>query len=237
MKINQAMTDRKTKILLAEDDPNFGSVLRDYLSINDYDVKLCKDGSEAFAAFINSHYDLCILDVMMPVKDGFTLAREIREQNKNVPLIFLTAKSMKTDMLEGFRSGADDYITKPFDSEILLYKIKAILSRNQGGEDIATQFEIGKLKFDARLRTIDDGKTLHRLSPKEGELLHLLCLRMNDLLRREEALKKIWGDDNYFTARSMDVFIAKIRKYLSADPSIELENIHGSGFRLIVKNS
>lgn len=229
------MKDRKYKILLAEDDPNFGSVLRDYLAINDYQVKLCKDGSEAFTAFQNGTYDLCILDVMMPVKDGFTLAREIREKNKNIPMIFLTAKSMKNDMLEGFKIGADDYITKPFDSEILLYKIKAILNRNRDDdENLPKEFKIGKLVFDYKLRTITDGKTKHSLSPKEGELLYLLCLRMNDLLKREEALKKIWGDDNYFTARSMDVFVAKLRKYLSADPSIELLNIHGSGFRLVV---
>ncbi len=230
------MKAQKFKILLAEDDPNFGAVLRDYLTMNDYEVKLCKDGSEAFGAFQASHFDLCILDVMMPVKDGFTLAREIREKDSVIPMIFLTAKSMKSDVLEGFKIGADDYITKPFDSEILLYKIKAILNRNlEKDKDKPTAFNIGKLHFDYKMRTITNGAETFKLSPKEGELLYMLCLHMNDLLRREEALKKIWGNDNYFTARSMDVFIAKIRKYLSADPHVELVNIHGSGFKLEVK--
>ncbi len=231
------MKDRKFKILLAEDDPNFGAVLRDYLSINDYEVKLCKDGYDAYAAFSTSYFDLCILDVMMPVKDGFTLAREIREKDKSIPMIFLTAKSMKADVLQGFKVGADDYITKPFDSEILLYKIKAILNRNKEDENSKpSEFRIGKLHFDYKMRTLTDGKTVNKLSPKEGELLYMLCHKMNDLLKRDEALKKIWGNDNYFTARSMDVFIAKIRKYLSADPDVELMNIHGSGFRLSVKS-
>ncbi len=232
------MTMKKdhSKILLAEDDPNFGSVLRDYLTINEYEVRLCKDGKEALAAFEAEAFDLCILDVMMPLMDGFTLAREIRSRDTGIPMIFLTAKSMKADVLEGFKIGADDYITKPFDSEILLYKIRAILNRNADNEgDKPTEFDIGRLHFDYTLRTIRDGDTVHNLSPKEGELLYLLCLKMNDLLRREEALKKIWGNDNYFTARSMDVFIAKIRKYLGADPNVELVNIHGSGFRLVVK--
>jgi two-component system OmpR family response regulator len=230
--------EKKSKILLAEDDTNFGAVLRDYLMMNDYDVKLCKDGNEALNAFLNGSYDICILDVMMPLKDGFMLAREIREKNSGVPIIFLTAKTLKQDMLEGFKIGADDYVTKPFDSEILLYKIKAVLNRNRENlnkENLPNEFKIGKYEFNYKLRTITDGKQQHKLSPKEGELLFLLCLKMNDLLKREEALKKIWGDDNYFTARSMDVFIAKIRKYLSGDPNVELMNLHGSGFRLMVK--
>ena len=231
------MKENNYKILLAEDDTNFGAVLRDYLSMNDYEVKLCKDGSEALNAFLSTNFDICILDVMMPVKDGFMLAREIREKNKSIPIIFLTAKTLKNDMLEGFKIGADDYITKPFDSEILLYKIKAVLNRNKEKveENLPNDFKIGKYDFNYKLRTVTDGKKTQQLSPKEGELLFLLCLKMNDLLKRQEALKKIWGDDNYFTARSMDVFIAKIRKYLSGDPNIELMNIHGSGFRLIIK--
>ncbi|MFI5220023.1 MAG: response regulator transcription factor [Bacteroidia bacterium] len=231
------MINKKPKILLAEDDANFGAVLRDYLCINDYDVKLCKDGSEALGAFLNNSFDLCILDVMMPVKDGFMLAREIREKNKTMPIVFLTAKTLKNDMLEGFKIGADDYITKPFDSEILLYKIKAVLNRNKEipQENLPNDFKIGKYDFNYKLRTVSDGKQKHNLSPKEGELLFMLCLKMNDLLKRQDALKKIWGDDNYFTGRSMDVFIAKLRKYLSGDPNVELLNIHGSGFRLIVK--
>lgn len=231
------MKEKKYKILLAEDDTNFGAVLRDYLSMNDYEVKLCKDGSDALNAFISNSFDICILDVMMPVKDGFMLAREIKEKNKNIPIIFLTAKTLKQDMLEGFKIGADDYVTKPFDSEILLYKIKAVLNRNKESvpENLPNDFKIGKYNFNYKLRTVTDGKQAHKLSPKEGELLYLLCLKMNDLLKRGEALKKIWGDDNYFTARSMDVYIAKIRKYLGGDSNIELVNIHGSGFRLIVK--
>ena len=233
------MKEKKSKILLAEDDANFGAVLRDYLTMNDYEVKLCKDGSDALNTFLNNSFDICILDVMMPLKDGFMLAREIKEKNKSIPIIFLTAKTLKNDMVEGFKIGADDYITKPFDSEILLYKIKAVLNRNKetiNQEHLPAQFKIGKYHFNYKLRTVSDGQQTHKLSPKEGELLYLLCLKMNDLLKREEALKKIWGDDNYFTARSMDVFIAKIRKYLSDDPNIELMNLHGSGFRLMVKN-
>jgi two-component system, OmpR family, response regulator len=232
------MKEKTPRILLAEDDTNFGAVLRDYLTMNDYDVKLCKDGNEALQTFLNNNFDICILDVMMPLKDGFMLAREIKEKNQNIPIIFLTAKTLKNDVLEGFKIGADDYITKPFDSEILLYKIKAILNRNKESfnkDNLPNEFQIGIYHFNYKLRTVTDGKQTHKLSPKEGELLFLLCLKMNDLLRREEALKKIWRDDNYFTARSMDVFIAKIRKYLSGDPNIELMNIHGSGFRLIVK--
>ena len=232
------MKEKNPKILLAEDDTNFGAVLRDYLTMNDYDVKLCKDGNEALQTFLSSSFDICILDVMMPLKDGFVLAREIKEKNQTIPIIFLTAKTLKNDVLEGFKIGADDYITKPFDSEILLYKIKAILNRNKEAiskEHLPNEFKIGKYDFNYKLRTVTSGKEQHKLSPKEGELLFLLCLKMNDLLKREEALKKIWGDDNYFTARSMDVFIAKIRKYLSGDPKIELMNLHGSGFRLMVK--
>lgn len=230
------MKEKTHRILLAEDDPNFGTVMHDYLDINDYEVTLCRDGKEAQEKFDKGFYDLCILDVMMPLMDGFALAKYIRSKNKEIPIIFLTAKSMKTDMLEGYRIGADDYITKPFDSEILLMKIKAILHRSKD-EDAGKpmQFIIGSLQYDHKLRTLTTKETTYRLSPKEGELLRMLCLRMNDLLKRETALKKIWGDDNYFTARSMDVFVAKLRKYLSADPKIQLENIHGSGFRLMVK--
>ena len=186
------MKEKKHKILLAEDDTNFGAVLRDYLMMNDYEVKLCKDGSEALKVFLASSFDICILDVMMPVKDGFMLAREIKEKNKNIPIIFLTAKTLKNDMLEGFKIGADDYITKPFDSEILLYKIKAVLNRNKetvNVEDLPNEFKIGKYHFNYKLRTVTNEKDSHKLSPKEGELLFLLCLKMNDLLKREEAVK------------------------------------------------
>jgi DNA-binding response OmpR family regulator len=230
------MKEKKFRILLAEDDPNFGIVLHDYLDIHDYEVTLCRDGRQAQQAFDNGQFDLCILDVMMPMMDGFALARYIRSKNKDVPIIFLTAKGLKSDVLEGYRTGADDYLTKPFDSEILLMKIKAILNRSRDEEkNQPSEFAIGSLHYNHKLRTLTTPEKIFRLSPKEGELLYMLCLRMNDLLRRETALKKIWGDDNYFTARSMDVFIARLRKYLSADPDVQLENIHGSGFRLIVK--
>ncbi|MCC6383954.1 MAG: response regulator transcription factor [Bacteroidia bacterium] len=232
------MKEKTHRILLAEDDPNFGTVMHDYLDINDYEVTLCRDGKEAQQAFDKDYFDLCILDIMMPFMDGFALAKYIRSKNKEIPIIFLTAKSLKTDMLEGYKIGADDYITKPFDSEILLMKIKAILNRSKEDDSgKPMQFKIGLMNYNHKLRTLTAGENTYRLSPKEGELLHMLCLRMNDLLKRETALRKIWGDDNYFTARSMDVFVAKLRKYLSYDPEVVLENIHGSGFRLIVNKS
>lgn len=229
------MNNPKPKILLVEDDPNFGSVLKNYLELNDYDVKLAGDGFAGYDAFVTGKYDICILDVMMPRKDGFTLAKEIREKDPVIPVIFLTAKSMKEDMLSGFRVGADDYITKPFDSEVLLYKLKAILKRrNEKGHDLAQkEFEVGKFHFNFDHRTITNGSENYKLSPKEADLLRLLCIFKNELLPRQKALKEIWGDDNYFNARSMDVFITKLRKYLKDDPSLDIINIHGKGFRLI----
>jgi DNA-binding response OmpR family regulator len=227
--------DKKIKILLVEDDPNFGSVLKNYLELNDYDVKLCTDGFAGYDQFISGKFDICILDVMMPRKDGFTLAKEIREKDEHVPIIFLTAKTMKEDMLSGFRVGADDYITKPFDSEVLLYKLRAILKRSVDKAHDPTQkeFTIGKYNFNFDHRTIGlDGNT-QKLSPKEADLLRLLCIYKNELLPRQKALKEIWGDDNYFNARSMDVFITKLRKYLKDDASLDIINIHGKGFRLI----
>ena len=225
----------KTKILLVEDDPNFGSVLKNYLELNDYDVKLCSDGYAGYDEFTNGKYNICILDVMMPRKDGFTLAREIREKDQQIPIIFLTAKTMKDDMLSGFRVGADDYITKPFDSEVLLYKLKAILKRSADKNHDITQkeFVVGKYQFNYDHRTIHINGESHKLSPKEADLLRLLCIYKNELLPRQKALKEIWGDDNYFNARSMDVFITKLRKYLKDDPSLDIINIHGKGFRLI----
>lgn len=225
----------KPKILLAEDDPNFGSVLKNYLELNDYDVKLCVDGVEAYDQFITGTYDLCLLDVMMPKKDGFTLAKDIREKDSGIPIIFLTAKSMKEDMLSGFQVGADDYITKPFDSEVLLYKLKAILKRSgdKSHDHAKKEFTIGKFHFNYDHRQITvDGDT-SKLSPKEADLLRLLCIFKNELLPRQKALIDIWGDDNYFNARSMDVFITKLRKYLKDDPTLDIINIHGKGFRLI----
>lgn len=229
------MNPHKPKILLVEDDPNFGSVLKNYLELNDYQVNLCADGFAGYDQFISGSYDICILDVMMPRKDGFTLAREIREKNLHIPIIFLTAKTMKEDMLSGFKVGADDYITKPFDSEVLLYKLKAILKRsNEKNLDLTQrEFTIGKYHFNYNHRTIVAGDESQKLSPKEADLLRMLCIYKNELLPRQVALKEIWGDDNYFNARSMDVFITKLRKYLREDPTLDIINIHGKGFRLV----
>lgn len=219
---------------MVEDDKNFGAVMRSYLSIHDYEVEWVDDGAKAVNAFKSEHFDLCILDVMLPHVDGFTIAAEIRKNNDRVPIIFLTAKTLKKDILEGFRLGADDYITKPFDSEVLLMKIKAILKRNtnQLKESETTRFDIGKYTFDASQRTICLNDQKQKLSPKESELLRLLCIHMNEVLPREEALTNIWGEESYFTTRSMDVFMSKLRKYLKDDPSVEISTVHGSGYIL-----
>ncbi len=234
------MENENKKILLVEDDPNFGSILKDYLILNDFDVTLAKNGMEGFEKFKKDTFDLCILDVMMPYKDGYTLAKEIREKNKEVPIIFLTAKSMKEDVLKGYKVGADDYLNKPFDSEVLLMKIKAIIQRKSSEVKAdATKFEfiIGNFHLNSKLRflTYKDTEPI-KLSPKENELLKMLAIYENDLMPRELALTKIWRDDNYFTSRSMDVYIAKLRKYLKMDDEVEILNIHGEGFRLVVKN-
>ena len=232
---------KNKKILVVEDDPNFGSILRDYLSLNSYSVSLAKNGVEGYEKFKKNNYDLCILDVMMPFKDGFTLAKEIREKNNKIPIIFLTAKTLKEDVLKGFRIGADDYLSKPFDSDVLLAKIKAILNRQSSieiPESEEYKFVVGNFLFNSKLRILtnhENNKSI-KLSPKESQLLKLLILHLNDLMPREIALNKIWRDDNYFTSRSMDVYIAKLRKYLRADTNIEIINIHGEGFRLIVNN-
>lgn len=228
------------RILLVEDDPNFGTVLKDYLSLNDYKVTLAKDGLEGLIMFKNDDFDLCILDVMMPRKDGFSLAKDIRSTNSEVPIIFLTARTMKEDVLKGYQSGGDDYLNKPFDSEVLLYKIKAILQRKETEQNIEEdtfEFKIGKFEFNSKLRHLSyDGGEIQKLSPKESKLLKLLATHKNDLMPRELALTKIWRDDNYFTSRSMDVYIAKLRKYLKPDENVEILNIHGEGFRLLEKS-
>lgn len=227
------------KILIVEDDTNFGNILKEYLSLNDYEIALAKNGIEGFEKFKKEAFDLCILDVMMPYKDGFTLAKEIREINDLVPIFFLSAKHLKEDVLKGFKVGADDYLTKPFDSEVLLAKIKAILSRSNTPvslpEDVF-EFQFSAFFFNSKLRFLsyNDQKPI-KLSPKESQLLKLLVLHVNDLLPREVALNKIWRDDNYFTSRSMDVYIAKLRKYLSADKKVQILNIHGEGFRLVTE--
>ncbi|WCM42373.1 response regulator transcription factor [Flavobacterium sp. CBA20B-1] len=234
------METKNKKILLVEDDPNFGSILKDYLIMNDFEVTLAKNGMEGFEKFKKDTFDLCILDVMMPYKDGFTLAREIRDKNKEIPLIFLTAKTMKEDVLKGYKVGADDYLNKPFDSEVLLMKIKAIMQRKSSevkAENTKFEFQIGKFNLNSKLRflTFENEEPI-KLSPKENELLKMLALYENDLMPREVALTKIWRDDNYFTSRSMDVYIAKLRKYLKPDENVEILNIHGEGFRLVIKN-
>lgn len=231
------MADAKN-ILLVEDDPNFGIVLRDYLNLNGFQVTLAKNGMEGFDRYKKGDYDLCILDVMMPYKDGYTLAKEIREDNTSVPIIFLTAKSMKEDVLQGYKVGADDFLNKPFDSEVLLAKIKTLLKRKSSQTTVSqkqTDFQIGDFHLNAKLRFLTYKKEDPiKLSPKENDLLKLLALHLNDLMPRELALTQIWRDDNYFTSRSMDVYIAKLRKYLKQDPKVEILNIHGEGFRLVV---
>jgi len=230
------MATETVKILLAEDDENLGSLLREYLNAKNYVTKLFPDGLQALEAFKEEDFDLCIIDIMMPRMDGFALAREIRKLNTGVPFIFLTAKSMQEDVLEGFSLGADDYITKPFSMEELVYRIKAILRRaspEETSEKNRDQFEIGNYKFDAnkQLLTIDDKS--RKLTTKESELLKLLCNNKNQMLDRNYALRTIWEDDSYFNARSMDVYITKLRKYLKEDPSIQILNIHGKGYKLI----
>jgi len=223
----------KPHIFLVEDDLSFGAVLKSYLEINDFEITWVDDGKYAAGRFRDGKYDLCILDVMLPNVDGFTVATEIRKTDNQVPIIFLTAKILKEDILKGYSVGADDYVTKPFDTEVLLCKINAIF-RRQGNshETDITEFQIGGYYFDYKLRKISFKGQTQKLSPKEADLLKLLCENRNELLSREEALNKIWGEDGYFTARSMDVFITKLRKYLSEDPSVEIKNIHGSGFLL-----
>ena len=228
----------KKKILLVEDDNNFGSILRDYLTLHSYEITLAKNGIEGLEKFKKYNYDLCILDVMMPFKDGFSLASDIRAINDEVPLIFLTAKSLKEDVIKGFKIGADDYLIKPFDSEILLFKIKSIFKRKislKKATDNKVDYIFSSFRYNSKFRELQfkNDKPV-TLSPKEGKLLTLLLNNMNDLTTREEALVKIWNDDNYFTSRSMDVYVTKIRKYLSKDPKIKIENIHGKGFKFSI---
>jgi len=232
------MKNDNKKILLVEDDPNFGSILKDYLELNDFSVVLAKNGIEGYEKFDKDKYNLIILDVMMPYKDGFTLAKEIREKDESIPIFFLTAKTLKEDVLKGFKIGADDYLTKPFDSDVLLAKIKAIFNRKRlvvSTTPDVFEFSFGAFSFNSKLRylTYKDEKPI-KLSPKENQLLKMLVLNLDDLLSREVALNKIWRDDNYITSRSMDVYIAKLRKYLSQDERVQILNIHGEGFRLVV---
>ncbi|MBD5278589.1 MAG: response regulator transcription factor [Bacteroides sp.] len=226
--------EEKIKILLCEDDENLGMLLREFLQAKGFNADLFPDGEKGYKAFLKGKYDLCVLDVMMPKKDGFTLAQEIRNVNSEVPIIFLTAKNLKDDILEGFKIGADDYITKPFSMEELVVRIDAILRRVKGKKDReVTLFRIGKFTFDTQKQVLVSGDTTQKLTTKESELLALLCSHVNDILERNYALKTIWVDDNYFNARSMDVYITKLRKLLKGDPAIEIINIHGKGYKLI----
>lgn len=233
------MDSKKAKILLCEDDQNLGSVLKNYLELNDFDVTLERDGRLGLAAFQREKFDLCLLDIMMPHMDGFALAEEIRDVDPDIPLFFLSAKTMKEDIIHGYKLGADDYITKPFDPEVLLLKIKAILKRNEetSKETENKEYTLSTYHFNPKLRELTHNGNTQTLSPKENELLKMLCEHLNDLLPREQALKKIWGSDTYFNGRSMDVYIAKLRKYLKDDDNIEIVNIHGNGFRLVVSSN
>ncbi|MDR2233552.1 MAG: response regulator transcription factor [Tannerella sp.] len=226
--------EEKLKIFFCEDDENLGSLLREYLQAKGYITDLFPDGESGYRGFISGTYDICVLDVMMPRKDGFALAQDIRAINPDIPILFLTAKTMKEDILEGFKLGADDYMTKPFSMEELLLRIEAILRRVKGKKLKDVPFyKLGQFVFDTQKQTLTIGKKVTKLTTKESELLKLLCSHANEILERNYALKTIWVDDNYFNARSMDVYITKLRKLLKEDPDIEIINIHGKGYKLI----
>jgi len=224
------------RILLVEDEENFGSLLQNYLSLSKYEVDWVKDGAQGLSKYVNSSYDLCIFDVMMPNMDGFTLAEKIRGRGSKTPIIFLTARNMKEDMIRGYKAGADDYLNKPFDIEVLLLKLDVLFNRSHANnESIAANFSIGAYTFEVKTRMLSHPNANKKLSPKEGDLLSLLCQHLNDVLPREKALVEIWGEDNYFTTRSMDVYITKLRKYLSEDDNVRIENVHSSGYGLYAR--
>lgn len=226
--------ENKQRILLCEDEESLGMLLREYLQAKGYDAELYLDGEAGYRAFTKGHYDMCLFDVMMPKMDGFTLAKEIRLVNQDIPIIFLTAKNLKDDILDGFKVGADDYLTKPFSMDELVFRMEAILRRVKGKSKKAqTVFQLGKYTFDSQRQLLTIGDDNTKLTTKESELLALLCAHVNQVLERELALKTIWIDDNYFNARSMDVYITKLRKHLKDDPAIEIINIHGKGYKLI----
>lgn len=228
----------KLKILLVEDDTNLGQVLSEYLGIKGYETRLCKDGDEGLESYEKGKFDLCILDIMMPKKDGFTLAQEIRSKDKQIPIIFLTAKSMKEDTIRGLKIGADDYMTKPFSMEELLLRIQAVMRRVKKGSQGKSQngiFKVGKFVFDENKQQLQSDGNVTRLTTKESALLKLLAERKNSILNRREALKDVWGDDSYFNARSMDVYITKLRKLLKEDSTLQIMTVHGEGFKLLVE--
>lgn len=233
---DRAETD-PIRLLLVEDDANLGLVLQESLNLQGYEVTLSRDGEEGLAAFQKGAFDLCLIDVMLPKKDGFSLARDIRARDDEIPLIFLTAKSLKEDRIEGFRLGGDDYVTKPFNLEELVLRIRAVLKRCRGRREEeagATVVEFGAYRFDYTRRNLYLGDGCRRLTHKEAELLYLLCRNRNRVVARQTALERIWGNDSVFSARSMDVYISKLRKHLSEDPSMEILNVHGTGYTLVV---
>lgn len=229
------LMENNMKVLLCEDDENLGILLREFLQAKGFECDLCPDGEQGYSAFLKKQYDICVLDVMMPKKDGFTLATDIKTLNPETPIIFLTARNMKDDVFEGFKIGADDYIVKPFSMEELVLRINAVLRRTSGKRDKEiTVYKLGKFTFDTQKQVLVANDKTIKLTTKECELLTLLCQHANEILERNYALKTIWVDDNYFNARSMDVYITKLRKLLREDPSVEIINSHGKGYKLIV---
>ena len=227
--------ENKLHILLCEDEESLGMLVREYLQAKGYDAELYLDGEAGYKAFVKGEYDMCLLDVMMPKMDGFTLARELRMINSEVHIMFLTAKNLKDDILEGFKLGADDYLTKPFSMDELVYRMEAILRRVKArNKQMAVRYQLGRFVFDTQRQLLTIGDKSTKLTTKESELLTMLCTHMNDVLERDLALKTIWIDDNYFNARSMDVYITKLRKHLKDDPNVEINNVHGKGYRLVV---
>ncbi|KAA3631070.1 MAG: DNA-binding response regulator [Calditrichaeota bacterium] len=227
----------KIKILLLEDDTNLGMILEEHLTMNNYDVTLCRNGVEGLEQKKSNSFELCLVDIMMPKMDGFTFVEQVRKDDEKTPIIFLTAKSFKEDKIKGFQIGCDDYITKPFSIEELLLRIEAILKRSGTLQSKETSvFDIGKYIFDYKRQLLRNKKNEQKLTAREADLLRLLCRHQNQTVTRELALKEIWQDDSYFAGRSMDVFISKLRKYLKDDPSVEILGIHGKGFRLVVSS-
>lgn len=228
--------ETKVKILLAEDDENLGLLLKEYLIAKGYQTDLYSDGEAAYRGFMRNSYQICLLDVMMPKKDGFALAKDIRIVNADIPIVFLTAKNLKEDVLEGFKIGADDYMTKPFSMEELIFRIEAIMRRTSPDQSMAevTNFKIGNYMFDSHKQILSFNGNEVKLTTKESDLLKLLVINANKVLERNYALKSIWIEDNYFNARSMDVYITKLRKHLKDDASVEIINVHGKGYKLIM---
>ncbi len=222
------------KILLVEDDENFGYILKEYLQINDLEVTLARNGQEGYEAFRKEIFQLCILDIMMPLKDGYTLAKEIREMDNDVPFIFLTAKALKIDKLKGFRLGCDDFIVKPIDEELFIARVKALIKRASSDQEISSGYSIGQYLFDYANQSLILDDKVRRLTEKESKILLMLCDKKNQVLDRQKALKTIWGENDVFNRKSMDVFIHKIRRYLDQDPSVKITNVHGKGFVLEV---